>query len=31
MMMLEKNNMEIAGVMFRWLDTALPAAARKTP
>ena len=30
MMMLEKNNMEIGAVMSRWLDKALPAAARKT-
>jgi pimeloyl-ACP methyl ester carboxylesterase len=27
MMMLEKNNSEIAGVMIRWLDKALPSAA----
>ncbi len=26
MMMLEKNNMEIAAVISRWLDKALPAA-----
>jgi pimeloyl-ACP methyl ester carboxylesterase len=30
MMMLEKNNQEIAGVMSRWLDKALPDKARKT-
>jgi hypothetical protein len=29
MMMLETNNLEIAGVMSRWLETALPGAARK--
>jgi hypothetical protein len=29
MMMLEKNNLEIAAVMSRWLAKALPAAARK--
>jgi pimeloyl-ACP methyl ester carboxylesterase len=31
MMMLEKNNLEIAAVISRWLDKALPSAARKTP
>jgi pimeloyl-ACP methyl ester carboxylesterase len=30
MMMLEKNNMEIADVISRWLAKSLPAAARKT-
>ena len=30
MMMLEKNNMEIADVISRWLTKSLPAAARKT-
>jgi pimeloyl-ACP methyl ester carboxylesterase len=30
MMMLEKNNMEIATVMSGWLDHALPTATRKT-
>jgi pimeloyl-ACP methyl ester carboxylesterase len=30
MMMLERNNLEIAAVMSRWLDHALPSAARKT-
>ena len=30
MMMLEKNNLEIAGVMSKWLDKALPSAT-KTP
>jgi pimeloyl-ACP methyl ester carboxylesterase len=31
MMMLEKNNMEIAGVLSRWLNKMLPTAVRKTP
>ncbi len=31
MMMLEKNNREIAVVMSRWLDKALPATSKKTP
>jgi len=31
MMMLEKNNQEIAGAMSRWLDKALRDKARKTP
>jgi pimeloyl-ACP methyl ester carboxylesterase len=30
MMMLERNNLEIAAVMATWLDKALPGAARKT-
>jgi pimeloyl-ACP methyl ester carboxylesterase len=30
MMMLERNNLEIAAVMSRWLDKALPRAAKKT-
>jgi hypothetical protein len=29
MMMLERNHLEIAAVMFKWLDKALPSAARK--
>jgi pimeloyl-ACP methyl ester carboxylesterase len=29
MMMLERNNLEIADVMFKWVDKALPSAARK--
>ena len=29
MMMLENNNLEIAAVMFKWLDKALPGAGRK--
>ena len=29
MMMLEKNNAEIAAVMSKWLDKALPTAAKK--
>jgi pimeloyl-ACP methyl ester carboxylesterase len=29
MMMLEKNNLEIAALMFKWLDKALPGAERK--
>jgi hypothetical protein len=29
MMMLEKNNMEIAALMARWLDKAVPGAAKK--
>jgi pimeloyl-ACP methyl ester carboxylesterase len=30
MMMLERNNLEIAAVMSRWLDKAVPSAVRKT-
>ena len=29
MMMLEKNNMDIAALMFKWLDKAVPSAGRK--
>ena len=29
MMMLEKNNLEIAALMSKWLDKVLPSAARK--
>jgi hypothetical protein len=31
MMMLEKNNMEIAGVMSRWLLESVPDDVRKAP
>ena len=31
MMMLEKNNLEIAAVMFKWLEKALPGSERKAP
>ena len=31
MMMLEKNNMDIAAVMFKWLDKALPQSREKGP
>ena len=30
MMMLEKNNLDIAAIMFKWLDKALPNARRKS-
>ena len=31
MVMLEKNNLEIAAVLARWLDRTLPKAARSAP